>query len=339
MKLSIIVPVHNMVAGNKLRFCLDSLVNQTIADYEIIAVDDASTDESFEVLKEYESKYPWKFKAVQSYENRKQGGARNIGLDMAQGNWVGFVDADDWVALDMYEKLIKRAEETGADVVGCDYNLTTEQSMKIGKVVPNNTKEQTGELNIPQYKSLVMNPGSMVIKIYWRQTIEEYHLRFPERTFYEDNCASPIWMLHFRQFEKVEEPLYYYYQHDVSTVHDISVEKCEDRLKMGIKMIEEARKCGFFRPYHTEFEFAFSKLYYMNTLFTYMLGIKHAKLSFLQKIAKGMEDNFPEFQNNPYYVKEFDEEQKHMASIHMRNQLEFLIYFRCLYFYRQLRHK
>ena len=55
MKLSIIVPVHNMAAGNKLRFCLDSLVKQTISDYEIIAVDDASTDESLTILKEYES--------------------------------------------------------------------------------------------------------------------------------------------------------------------------------------------------------------------------------------------------------------------------------------------
>ena len=105
MKLSIIVPVYNMAEGNKLRYCLDSLVNQTIADYEIIAVDDASTDNSFEILKEYESKYPWKFKAIQSFENKKQGGARNLGLDNAKGTWVGFVDSDDWVAYDMYEKL------------------------------------------------------------------------------------------------------------------------------------------------------------------------------------------------------------------------------------------
>ena len=108
MKLSIIGPVYNMASDNKLRFCLDSLVNQTIADYEIIAVDDASTDESFRIMKEYETRYPWKFKAVQSFENRRQGGARNIGLSMAKGTWVGFVDSDDWVAYDMYEKLYKR---------------------------------------------------------------------------------------------------------------------------------------------------------------------------------------------------------------------------------------
>ena len=58
MKLSIIVPVYNMVANNKLAYCLDSLVNQTITDYEVIAVDDASTDNSLEVLRQYEKKYP-----------------------------------------------------------------------------------------------------------------------------------------------------------------------------------------------------------------------------------------------------------------------------------------
>ena len=64
MKLSVIVPVYNMVAGNKLQFCLDSLVNQTITDYEIIAVDDASTDRSKEVLMEYQARYPHLFKVL-----------------------------------------------------------------------------------------------------------------------------------------------------------------------------------------------------------------------------------------------------------------------------------
>lgn len=339
MKLSIVVPVYNMAAGNKLQFCLDSLVNQTIADYEIIAVDDASTDESLTILKEYEAKYPWKFRAVQSYENRRQGGARNMGLELAKGNWVGFVDSDDWVAHDMYEKLVRKAEETGADVVGCDYNMTSIQSMEIGKVVTNNTKEQTGILNHEKYALLVMNPGSMVIKIYSREVIEANHLRFPEKTFYEDNCASPIWMLHFTHFEKVEEPLYYYYQHDESTVHEISMEKCEARLLMGKRLIEESRKCGFYKPYRQEFEFAFSKLYYMNTLFTYMIGMKHPRLDFLKLIAKGMQEEFPEFQNNVYYQREFDEEQKKLAAMHMQSPLMFLIYYKLLYGYRKIRGK
>lgn len=334
MKLSIVVPVYNMASDNKLRFCLDSLVNQTISDYEIIAVDDASTDISVDILREYEANYPWKFKVIQSYENRKQGGARNKGIEAARGKWIGFIDSDDWIAPDMYEKLIDKAEETGADVVGCDYSMVHEHTMEIGKLMPNNTMDQTGVLDHDRYRKLVMNPGSMVIKVYLKSVIDENHLRFPENTFYEDNCASPIWMLHFTHFEKVEEPLYYYYQHDASTVHAISVEKCEARLLMGKRLIEEARKCGFYKLYRTEFEFAFSKLYYMNTLFTYMLGVKKQKLVFLKRMADGMKQEFPEFQNNPYYQSAFDEEQKRLAAMHMKSPLYFLIYFKLLYFYR-----
>jgi len=339
MKLSIIVPVYNMAADNKLRYCLDSLVNQTIADYEIIAVDDASTDESLSILKEYEARYPWKFKAVQSYENRRQGGARNMGLELARGTWIGFMDSDDWAAPDMYEKLVRKAEETGADVVGCDYNLTTAQSMEVGKIVPNNTREQTGVLEHDKYALLVREPGSMVVKIYLRAVIEAHHLRFPEKTFYEDNCAAPIWLLHFTHFERVEEPLYYYYQREDSTVHEISMEKCEARLLMGKRLIEESRRCGFYKPYRQELEFAFSRLYYMNTLFTYMIGMPHPRLDFLKLIARGMQEEFPDFQENPYYQQEYDAEQKKLAAIHMRSPLLFLIYYKLLSGYRRLRGK
>lgn len=336
MKLSIIVPVHNMAGGNKLRFCLESLVNQTISDYEIIAVDDASTDDSLAILREYESNYPWKFKVIELYENVKQGGARNRGIDAAKGIWIGFVDSDDWIAPDMYEKLLHKAQQTGADVVGCDYSMTDTQSMKPGKLMPNNTLAQTGVLDREKYKLLVMNPGSMVIKVYRKEVIDAHHLRFPEKTFYEDNCASPIWMLHFTHFEKVEEPLYYYYQHDLSTVHAISMEKCEARLSMGKRLIEEAKKYGFYKPYKQEFEFAFSKLYYMNTLFTYMLGMKRPKVAFLRLIADGMRQEFPDFQENIYYQREFDAEQKKLAAMHMKSPAQFLVYFKLLYFYRNI---
>ena len=113
MKLSIIVPVYNMASDHKLEYCLDSLVNQTVEDYEIIAVDDCSTDNSMEILKEYERRFPEKFRAVHSEVNRHQGGAKNIGLRMAKGEWIGFIDSDDWIRPDMYERLIERAKSTG----------------------------------------------------------------------------------------------------------------------------------------------------------------------------------------------------------------------------------
>ena len=334
MRLSVIVPVYNMAAEGRLRFCLDSLINQTISDYEILAVDDASTDNSLEILREYAGTYPEKVRVLAHEVNRRQGGAKNTGLKAATGEWIGFIDSDDWVTPDYYEKLLKRAEETGADMVGCDYNLVNSHTFEVGQVVRNNSAEQTGALDRERHGKLIMRSGSMVIKIYKRQVIVDNHLDFPEGIFYEDNCAGPVWSLYFTRFERVEEPLYYYYQHDLSTVHAISQEKCEARLLMGKKLIEEARRCGIYKPYRQEFEFAFSKLYYMNTLFTYMLGVRKPKLKFLKSLAEGIKQEFPDFQDNIYYQNAFDEEQKRLAAMHLESPFKFKIYFQLLTFYR-----
>ena len=78
MKLSVIVPVYNTAGEGKLEYCLNSLVNQTCLDMEIIAVDDCSTDNSWEIIRRYEAEYPDRFRAVHSPVNRKQGGAKNL---------------------------------------------------------------------------------------------------------------------------------------------------------------------------------------------------------------------------------------------------------------------
>ena len=107
---------------------------------------------------------PGKFKAVHSEVNKRQGGAKNIGLSLAKGEWIGFIDSDDWILPTMYEKLIGRAEETGADMVGCDYCLTDEHSMKIGKRVENGKAEQSGVLGNKQCRSLILDSGSLVVR-------------------------------------------------------------------------------------------------------------------------------------------------------------------------------
>ena len=161
MKLSVLVPVYNTAGEGKLEYCLNSLVNQTCRDMEIIAVDDCSTDNSWEILRRYEAEYPDRFRAVHSPVNRKQGGAKNIGLSMAGGEWIGFIDSDDWITPDMYEVMLARAEETGADMVGCDYCLTHEHSMKVGQVVPNNKPSQAGVLDHEKYASLILEAWSL----------------------------------------------------------------------------------------------------------------------------------------------------------------------------------
>ena len=196
MKLSIIVPVYNMAADNKLTFCMDSLLNQNMEDYEIIAVDDCSTDTSLNILKNYEQKNPDKVKVIHSEVNRHQGGAKNLGIRAAGGEWIGFIDADDWIDPDMYRLMLQKADETGADMVGCDLNLVNVHTYEIGEVVEaNGSSDQSGVLDHDRKKSLILDGGRLVVKIYKRKTIIEKELFFPEGIFYEDNAMSNSYLL------------------------------------------------------------------------------------------------------------------------------------------------
>ena len=227
MRLSIIVPVYNMTAEGKLEYCLNSLIDQTLKDkYEIIAVDDASTDNSLEILKEFEKRYPDKMRIISYPDNRHQGGAKNEGIKASTGEWIGFVDSDDWISPDYYEKLITRGEETGADIVGCCYSLVYEHTMEVGKPVRPDLTDITGDFTKEKRKKFLNNLSSMVTKVYRASLIKDNNLFFPEKIFYEDNAAGPVWAMYYKHFEYVDEPLYYYYQHGTSTVHTITEQRC-----------------------------------------------------------------------------------------------------------------
>ena len=107
IKISVIVPVYN--TEKYLNECLNSLVNQTIyKELEIICINDASTDNSLKILEGYEKQYE-NLIVINSNVNKKQGGARNLGIMRATGEYLGFVDSDDFVDLEMYEKLYNEA--------------------------------------------------------------------------------------------------------------------------------------------------------------------------------------------------------------------------------------
>lgn len=347
--LSVIVPVYNMAAEGKLEYCLDSLVAQDLPEgsYEIIAVDDCSTDNSADILKDYESRYPDKFIAIRSEKNLHQGGAKNIGLARAKGEWLGFIDADDWVTPDYYKKLLDKARQTGADIVGCDYNLTYEHSFKVGEVVHNNNFDQVGVMDTERYKKLLIDSGSLVVKIYRRKIIlGDYQPGardkldiFPENIFYEDNAVSNTWMTRCKHFEYLQEPIYFYYQHDSSTVHSISKKNLEDRMTAGRLIVSEAKKNGYFDTFKQEIEFQFAVMFYVNTLFSAMPrrfkvpGCYH----FTRELAKEMKATFPDFMNNPYYLEKVHPEERKLVAMQMKSHLLFYVYYRLLWFYRDLR--
>ena len=114
VKISVIVPIYN--TEKYLRKCLDSLVNQTLKDIEIILINDGSPDNSENIVSEYLERYPDKI-VYHKKKNEGQGVARNLGIKMAKGDFVSFVDSDDYVDVTIFEKLYKKAVESGASLV------------------------------------------------------------------------------------------------------------------------------------------------------------------------------------------------------------------------------
>lgn len=118
-QISVIIPCYNV--ASYIDRCLKSIVSQTIGvnALEIICVDDASTDDTWQRLQKWEQDYPKQVLLVHCGENGNLGTARNIALQYAQAKWVGFIDSDDWIEPDYFEKLLKAAEEGGCDVAVC----------------------------------------------------------------------------------------------------------------------------------------------------------------------------------------------------------------------------
>lgn len=121
-KISIVIPIYNTV--RYLRKCLSSVCEQTYRNLEIIGVDDGSTDGSREILQEFAD---GDSRVIAIYkENGGESSARNAGLQCCTGDYIGFMDCDDWIERDMYELLLKCAEQSSVDVVACGYSLDTD---------------------------------------------------------------------------------------------------------------------------------------------------------------------------------------------------------------------
>lgn len=232
MKLSIIVPVYN--ADKYLEKCLDSLVNQTMDDYEVILVNDGSKDSSQSIIDSYVNQYPELIRAV-TVENGGQGRARNIGIDMARGAYIGFVDSDDWVASDMFEKLYTAVVEDDADMAVCD----TVQCFDDGSEV---------YLPMSRFESAMEITTAVWNKLFKKELVEG--IRFPEGLWYEDAEFVIKTMLGCKNIARVGEGLYFYRCGQVSTMNNKNARKNLDI----IKIMEDLKVYMLPRGFRAEFE-------------------------------------------------------------------------------------
>lgn len=206
IKVSVIVPIYNV--EDYLRRCLESLVNQTLKEIQIILVNDGSPDHSQDIINEYVQLYPEKIVSVVK-ENGGLSDARNYGIPYAKGEYIGFVDSDDYLDITMYEKLYDKAKETESDIVICGYYGVNEETGGLRHFQKGNMIQFEKNLH-ENPKLLYTNAPYAWNKIYKRTLFLETGIRFPKGKIYEDIATIYPLMLYANKISKVDEPLYYY---------------------------------------------------------------------------------------------------------------------------------
>lgn len=209
-KVSVIVPVYN---GEKyLINCLSYLVNQSLQEIEIIIVDDASSDGSRAIMEECYRQYPNKVKCIYLKENRGAGGARNCGITEATGDYIGFVDCDDQVEVEMYEEMYRAAAEGEYDVVDSYLYHEKEKNFVISTPL-----EAEGLLDDKKRKRLIQNTGYIVTKIFRTAYLRGMGFQFREKAVYEDPDFLCRVYLTARNIFCIKKVLYYYRYNKEST--------------------------------------------------------------------------------------------------------------------------
>ena len=231
VKVSVIVPVYNV--EKYLRECLESLVNQTLKEIEIICINDGSEDSSLEILNEYASKDS-RFKII-SQQNQGQGIARNKGIDIASGEYLQFVDPDDWVETNMLEKLYNFANKNSSNVVRFNYSNYNDYSGKFKKndFAKHIKKEFHFDLNERAYfswkdlkKGCLTKFGLNVWSYFYNADyIKRNNIRFAPSKLAEDHLFAIGAILLTDKIDFLNEYLYIYRHRSGSAVH-IQTDAC-----------------------------------------------------------------------------------------------------------------
>jgi glycosyltransferase involved in cell wall biosynthesis len=223
--ISVIVPVYNV--ENYIRKCVDSICNQTYKDLEIILVDDGSTDKSGKICDECKAKDN-RIKVIHK-ENSGPSEARNMGLDIAKGEYISFIDSDDYICADMLEILLDSLNRTSSDIAMCDfacvYDGNEVQQSHDGKVV-----EKVYE-NDKMFDLLWDDNVRIVIqcnKLYMKKIFEK--LRFPVGKINEDTYIAHRQMENCKRLVYVDKKLYYYRQHGGSIMSIVTEKRVNDTI-------------------------------------------------------------------------------------------------------------
>ena len=284
MKVSVIVPAYN--AQKYIRKCLDSLVNQTFTNYEVIVVNDGSKDTTQAIINEYVSKYP----CIKTFEKENGGisSARNLGLKYATGKYITYVDSDDYVELDFLKKMYDKAKEDDSDVVICDYYSTNENEKRYMKCHIRYSKNSKSEY--------LISPPMVWCKLIKKEIMDK--AKFTEGIYYEDLDISIRLFPYINKISFIDEPLYNYYFQSSGL---IMTQKTFNNHLLDIFSVLDNCKSILEKNHFKEIEYLYIT-HLLRTATLRFLDYPNTE-EYLLKINNIMKNEFPNWRDNVYYKK------------------------------------
>lgn len=259
-RISVIIPCYNVERW--IDRCMASIAVQTIGidNLEIICVDDASTDATWEHLRKWEEYFPEHIILIHQDVNRRQGAARNVGLQYSSADWIAFVDADDWLEPDYFEQLYQPVENHICDIVACD--MGTDHSEVLSYF-----KERDGDGENDQYirsdtieqkkEMLLRRPLGYAVwaKLIRKKILSDHQICFPEGLVYEDNYWAPLLHIYADNMYIIEKKLYHWFVNTSSTIQVKNEDYHIDRITIQLMKWEDYGKRGLLQIYREELEY------------------------------------------------------------------------------------
>lgn len=280
IKISVIVPVYN--TEEYLSKCLDSIVNQTLEEIEILVINDGSTDNSQQIIKSYTDKFPI-IKAFQK-ENGGLSDARNFGLDRAEGEYVAFVDSDDFVDSEMFKALYGLAKKHTAEIAFCDLEKV-DGNGNVFRDLPQSP--QLPEKIILEEDFTLFGEMSCFAcnKIFHRSLFENH--RFLKGIHFEDIELIPKLVLESNIIAKVNQPYYKYFER-INSISKTHTEKGLDMF-IAIDNVKNAFEKSKFSRFKAELDrFLILQGFYSYLAYVAYVKDKKLKLSMLSKLEDKM---------------------------------------------------
>lgn len=294
--LSIIVPVYNVELY--LEKCLSSIFASNITDYEVVVINDGTKDNSEQIILKYVEKYKDRITYI-SKENTGLSDTRNIGISIAKGKYIAFVDSDDYIEPNMYELMLNKAVKRDFDVVAADVRLVYENNNKEELVSSRYEKDLFDKEEIK--KSMLVQYPVVWNKIYKKSLLDG--IAFSKGVWYEDMEFVLKLYPRIKSIGVVKEPLYNYLQRGNSITYTYN-DKLYDIINNMNKVIDYYKANDTYDEYKEELEYLYVR--YAFATFPKRLakcGNKEKYEAGIEYAFKQVNEYFPKHKNNKYFTK------------------------------------